>query len=120
LEDVALLSVVAHCMPESFEDFVAFPPVGKVVEVDPIQVLLCPLPFFWWKGEERRLRLMVGMAKRISPWMWRLAWYKPVGGEWGWVVTGPVGIGRLWLSHRKTQQGDRRLEILFGLLIVWL
>ena len=40
LEEVSLLGVVAHCVPESFEDFVAFPPVGEVVEVDPIQVIL--------------------------------------------------------------------------------
>jgi len=37
-------------MPKAFKDFVAFPPVGEIVEVDPIQVILRPLPFFWWKG----------------------------------------------------------------------
>jgi hypothetical protein len=37
-------------MPESLEDLVTFPPVGEVVEVNPIQVILCPLPFFRWKG----------------------------------------------------------------------
>ncbi len=36
LEEVPLFSVVANCMPKSFEDFVTFPPVGVVVEVDPI------------------------------------------------------------------------------------
>ena len=40
LEEVPLFGVVARCMPEPFEDFVAFPPVGEVVEVDPIQVIL--------------------------------------------------------------------------------
>jgi hypothetical protein len=50
LEKVSLLAVVPHRVPQSLEDFVAFPPVGEVVEVDPIQVILRPLPFFWWKG----------------------------------------------------------------------
>jgi len=40
LEEVPLFGVVARCMPKGFKDFVAFPPVGVVVEVDPIQVLL--------------------------------------------------------------------------------
>jgi hypothetical protein len=40
LEEVPLFGVVARCMPKAFKDFVAFPPVGEVVEVDPIQVIL--------------------------------------------------------------------------------
>ena len=40
LEEVPLFSVVARCVPEPFEDFAAFPPVGVVVEVDPIQIFL--------------------------------------------------------------------------------
>lgn len=40
LEEVSLFGVVTNCMPEPFEDFVAFPPVGKVVEVDPVQVVI--------------------------------------------------------------------------------
>lgn len=40
LEEVSLFGVVARCMPKAFKDFVAFPPVGVVVEVDPIQVVL--------------------------------------------------------------------------------
>jgi hypothetical protein len=36
LEEVPLFGVVANRVPEPFEDFVAFPPEGKVVEVDPI------------------------------------------------------------------------------------
>ena len=40
LEEVPLFSVVANGMPKSFEDFVAFPPVGVIVEVDPIQIIL--------------------------------------------------------------------------------
>jgi hypothetical protein len=31
---------VARCVPEPFENFVAFPPVGVVVEIDSIQVIL--------------------------------------------------------------------------------
>ena len=50
LKEVSLLAVVPHCVPQPLEDFVTFPPVGEVVEVDPIQVILCLLPFFRWKG----------------------------------------------------------------------
>ena len=39
LEEVPLFGVVARCVPEPFENFVAFPPVGVVVEVDSIQVI---------------------------------------------------------------------------------
>jgi hypothetical protein len=40
LEEVPLFGVVANCMPEPFEHFVAFPPVGKVVEINSIQIFL--------------------------------------------------------------------------------
>lgn len=40
LEEVPLFGVVARCVPEPFENFVAFPPVGVVVEIDSIQVIL--------------------------------------------------------------------------------
>ena len=40
LEEVPLFGVVARCVPKTFKDFVAFPPVGVVVEVDPIQIFL--------------------------------------------------------------------------------
>ena len=40
LEEVSLFSVVANGMPKSFEDFVGFPPVDVVVEVDPLEVIL--------------------------------------------------------------------------------
>ena len=36
----ALLGSVAHRVPQSLEDFVTFPPVGVVVEINPIQILL--------------------------------------------------------------------------------
>ena len=44
LKKVSLLGLVSRCMPESFKHFVAFPPVGVVVEIDSIKVLLCFLP----------------------------------------------------------------------------
>ena len=40
LEEIPLFGVVANGMPKSFEDFMAFPPVGVVVEVDSIEVIL--------------------------------------------------------------------------------
>ena len=40
LEEIPLFSAMAGCMPKTFEHFVAFPPVGIVVEVDPMEVIL--------------------------------------------------------------------------------
>jgi hypothetical protein len=40
LEEVSLLAVVPHRVPKAFEDLVTFPPVGEVVEVDPIEIVL--------------------------------------------------------------------------------
>ena len=48
LEEVSLFGAVARFMPETFEHFVAFPPVGVVVEVDSIEVILRLLPMFSW------------------------------------------------------------------------
>ena len=67
LEEVPLFSVVANGMPKSFEDFVAFPPVGVVVEVDPIQVFLRGLPLGRRECRWFRLWLTVGMAEGIAP-----------------------------------------------------
>jgi hypothetical protein len=39
LKEVSLFGVVARCMPQSFKDFMAFPPVGIVVEIDSIEVI---------------------------------------------------------------------------------
>ena len=40
LEEVPLLGIVARCLPKTFKDFVALPPVGVVIEVNPIQIIL--------------------------------------------------------------------------------
>ncbi len=40
LEEIPLFGVVARRMPKAFKDFVAFPPVVEVVEVDSVQVIL--------------------------------------------------------------------------------
>ena len=40
LEEISLLGALARGMPKTFEHFVAFPPVGIVVEVDPMEVIL--------------------------------------------------------------------------------
>ena len=40
MEKVSLLAVVPHRVPKTFKDFVTFPPIGIVIEVDPIQVIL--------------------------------------------------------------------------------
>ena len=40
LEEVPLFGVVARYVPKTFKDFVAFPPVGVVVEIDSISVIL--------------------------------------------------------------------------------
>ena len=40
LKEMSLLGLVPDSVPEAFEDFVAFPPVGEVVQIDPIQIVL--------------------------------------------------------------------------------
>ena len=40
LEKVSRHAVVPHCVPQSFEDLVTFPPIGEVVEVNPIEIVL--------------------------------------------------------------------------------
>ena len=40
LKKIPLFSLASRCMPEPLEHFVAFPPVGVVVEIDSIQVIL--------------------------------------------------------------------------------
>jgi len=51
LEKVSLHTVVSHCVPQSLEDLVTFPPIGKIVEVNSIQILLRGLPLV---SRERR------------------------------------------------------------------
>ena len=40
LEEVSLRGIVPHGVPQSLEDLVTFPPVGEVVEVNPVEVVL--------------------------------------------------------------------------------
>jgi hypothetical protein len=44
LEKVSLLAVVSHRVPQSFEDLVTFPPIGKIIEVNSIQIVLRGVP----------------------------------------------------------------------------
>ena len=67
LEEIPLFGAMARGMPKTFKHFVAFPPVGVVIEVDPVEVIIRPRPMFSWKGEELRFRLTVGMAEGIAP-----------------------------------------------------
>ena len=62
---IPLLSLVSRCMPEPLEHFVAFPPVGIVVEIDTIKILVCPSPLF---GEEQDW-LRLGLPIRMSSWV---------------------------------------------------
>jgi hypothetical protein len=81
LKKVSLLAVVSHRVPQSFEYLVTFPPIGEIVEVDPIEIVLRGLPLI---GGERRwlwLWLTIGMAQGITSWMWCLARYETIGGE---------------------------------------
>ena len=99
LKKVPLFGAMACRMPKTFKHFVAFPPVGVVVEVDPIAVILGPLPMFLRKGEELGFRLTVGMAEgiaprvRIVPRKESIGWKRPRG------VTGPSQMRRLRLYH---------------------
>jgi hypothetical protein len=38
LKELPLFSLSSHCMPESLKDLMAFPPVGEIVEIDPISI----------------------------------------------------------------------------------
>ena len=40
LEEISLLGAVARGMPQRFKHFVAFPPVGVVIEIDALEVIL--------------------------------------------------------------------------------
>ena len=44
LKEVSLLAVVSHRVPQSLEDLVTFPPVGKIIEVNSIQIVLRGVP----------------------------------------------------------------------------
>lgn len=39
LEEIPLFGAVPRCLPQSFEGFVRFPPIGEIVEVDSIAVV---------------------------------------------------------------------------------
>jgi len=40
LEEVSLRGIVSHRVPQSLEDLVTFPPIGKIIEVNSIQIVL--------------------------------------------------------------------------------
>jgi hypothetical protein len=40
LEEIPLFGVVSSRIPEYFEDLMAFPPVGVIIQVDPIQIVV--------------------------------------------------------------------------------
>ena len=40
LKEVSLLAVVSHRVPQSLEHLVTFPPIGKIIEVNSIQIVL--------------------------------------------------------------------------------
>ena len=44
LEELGLRALVAGQVPEPFERLVAFPPVGEVVEIDPVEIRLVLAP----------------------------------------------------------------------------
>jgi len=52
-------------MPEPLEHFMAFPPVGIVVEIDTIKILVCSSPLFG--REQDWLRFCLPM--RMSSWV---------------------------------------------------
>ena len=63
---VSLLSLVSRCMPESLEHFVAFPPVGVVVEIDSIKVLVCFSPLLGKEQDRFRCCRSVRMSSRVA------------------------------------------------------
>lgn len=43
-EKICLLSLSSSGMPQALEDFVTFPPVGVIVEIDSVEILVGPPP----------------------------------------------------------------------------
>ena len=81
LKEASLFRIAPCSVPQSFEYLVTLPPIGEIVEVDPIEIVLRGLPLI---GGERRwlwLWLTIGMAQGIPSWMWCLARYETIGGE---------------------------------------
>ena len=44
-------------MPERFEDFVRFPPVGPVIKIDAVQIVFGRFPMFWLERAQKRIGL---------------------------------------------------------------
>jgi len=53
-------------MPEPLEHFMAFPPVGIVVEIDTIKVLVCSLPLLGKEQDWLRFCLPVRMSSWVA------------------------------------------------------
>ena len=81
LKEMSLLGLVPDSVPEAFEDFVAFPPVGEVVQIDPIQIVFRLLPVLRRKRRWLGFRLSVGMSARRSSRVRVLAWNEAIGWE---------------------------------------
>ena len=78
LKEVSLHTVVPHRVPQSLEDLVTFPPIGKIIEIDSIQIVLRALPSLRRELCWFRLRQTVGMSARIMAWMWGPSRHKAV------------------------------------------
>jgi len=70
LEKVSLLAGVLHCVPQSLEHLVTFPPIGEIVEINPIEIVFRSLPFVGGEWRWFRLRQSIGMSAWITAWMW--------------------------------------------------
>ena len=78
LEEVSLRGIVSYRVPQSLEDLVTFPPIGKIIEIDSIQIVLRALPSLCRELCWFRLRQTVGMSARITAWMWGPSRHKAV------------------------------------------
>jgi hypothetical protein len=57
-------------MPESLEHFMAFPPVGVVIEIDTIKILVCSSPLLGKEQDWFLFRLPIRMSSWVATRMW--------------------------------------------------
>jgi len=70
LEKVSLFARVTHCVPQSLEHLVTFPPIGEIVEINPIEIVFGSVPLVGGKWRWFRFRQFIGMSAWITAWMW--------------------------------------------------
>jgi hypothetical protein len=68
-EKISLLSRSSSGMPQSLERFVTFPPVGVIVEIDPVEILVVSPPLLGTQQDWFGFFLSVRMSSQVSTGM---------------------------------------------------